>query len=148
MRPAEEPADAESDGGGGVGPGLDRVAQDVFDGYGSRADAFGRFARRILGLAVEPLGASLRLVQNPLHFPFGIACHAAEAFLDFSADLPGSSRDSMLVHDVFSSMGITSTRSGNFGSVRRRFLRKRRGGGRIWPAASGAACRCPPRRRL
>ena len=40
MRPAEQPADAESDGGGGVGPGLDRVAQDVFDGYGSRADAF------------------------------------------------------------------------------------------------------------
>ena len=93
MRPAKKPADAESDGGGGIRPGFDRVAQYIFDRYGSRADAFSRSARRVLGLAVEPFGASLRLVQNPLHFPFGIARNAAKTFLDFSADLPGGSRE-------------------------------------------------------
>jgi hypothetical protein len=94
MQSAQEPTDTDRNQCSGVRLRLDLIA----DPFVKRQS---RFTGRVGRLPVEILRCAGRLVCESLDLAFGIARNTTKAFFDLAADISGSTRYSVFIHDCF-----------------------------------------------
>jgi hypothetical protein len=95
MQSAQEPTDAQRSQRSGIRLRLD-LASKPFIKRQSRVT--GRIGR----LAIEILGRAGSLIYDSLGLAFGIARNTPKAFFDLAADVFGSTRYSVFIHDCIS----------------------------------------------
>src|SRR5438477_2648824 len=98
-RVADEKADAERYGRGGVGIVFDELANNVMAFNGGLFHALGTFHGGVHGLAVGVLYRASRLIHHAFQFGRGVAGDFANAFLHLAADIAHCAGNSIIGHE-------------------------------------------------
>jgi hypothetical protein len=96
MHSTEEPADAESNGGSGIGLGFNGRAKPLFKPGRSVAGGVG-------SLAVQVLRSAGCLIEPTSNLSFGIAHKGARTFFNLAANVFVRARYAILIHGDVSS---------------------------------------------
>src|SRR5580704_133260 len=133
MHTAEQPADAEGDHSGGVGLGLDRPAQPLFERRGSVTGGASGVRSRIPCLTVYILRGAGGLVGHSSNLRLRIADDTTDAFFRLAAEAPGGSGDPILIHCNCSCETVLGGNLARGWMFRSRVVRQAAERFRVWP---------------